>query len=509
MSESEDDAELSHSHDTPITAPQTPCSLRRSDIKKLPCPFDSCPKTFNRQARLDEHLRSHNNDRPFKCLHPGCGKNFLRNTHLKRHIKSAHSNIRDYTCSWAGCEKSFSTGTRLRRHEEAHLGREKYQCTGYDNCNQTFRKHDTLRRHIMSVHEHMRPFPCQDTDLKTGHPCSQAFETAERLRAHQRAKHDRAKFACSSCLEQKPEPVGSVVEDSDGLPDRISNNCYFATYGELQSHIAAAHPPICNYCPTLFRTPKELSRHLELQHGLVDGSNSKAVTQRYTCSYPACGRAFTKTGNLNVHIKTVHEKRRDFVCGQTDISLPTDIDSGVVIHGCGRDFTSKASLEEHIRTAHLGLLSKRLERKKRRQTQSTEDLSQDDKEFEAPRRRKRRKDRGVKKVSMLSSLLSGPFAPQQRPADFTVYAEDEHDAATDQTQPLSSSMTMYGSQIFHHDSGRHDQTLPLNLQTNYHENLSEDDFDDGDDGDGIFGDFERELDGPFPHTPVDPLLFHL
>ena len=162
LSVSEEEDDLSHSNDTPLTAPQTPRSIRPSDLKTISCSYKDCNKSFNRQARLEEHLRSHTNERPFKCRAPSCNKDFLRSNHLKRHQKSAHSDVRDYNCTWPGCSKSFSTGTRLRRHQEAHKGREKFQCQGYNNCIATFRKHDTLKRHIMAKHESLPPFSCQE-----------------------------------------------------------------------------------------------------------------------------------------------------------------------------------------------------------------------------------------------------------------------------------------------------------------------------------------------------------
>src|SRR5271154_1808553 len=67
---------------TPRTTPSTPRTPRSSALKSLHCPYDGCPKSFIRKARLHEHLRSHTNTRIFKCSETGCTKDFLRDSHL-------------------------------------------------------------------------------------------------------------------------------------------------------------------------------------------------------------------------------------------------------------------------------------------------------------------------------------------------------------------------------------------------------------------------------------------
>jgi general transcription factor IIIA len=354
--------------ETPGTEPLTPVGSGR---KILPCPYQGCQKAFNRQARLTEHIRSHTNERPFNCPEKECGKAFLRDSHLKHHIKSAHTNERDYSCTWANCNKKFATGTRLRRHESSHEAKEQYTCKGFDGCNETFRKHATLSRHILAVHENKKPFPCTELDTEKGEQCSSGFDTAEKLRAHKRAVHDHTRFVCMDC-----PPM------DDDLDFQIS----FTTYALLQKHIAEVHPPTCPQCSLLCASEKDLRRHLELSHNTVDAQaeNSKAST--YFCTFPNCTRSFTKKGNLNVHVKTVHEHRKEFVCGETELKLrlqtPQKLEPDLAdtsgITGCGRHFTSKATLEEHVRTVHLGMNSKRQERNQKRQAEKATDFEKED-----------------------------------------------------------------------------------------------------------------------------------
>ncbi|KAF8754128.1 Zinc finger, C2H2 type [Rhizoctonia solani] len=67
------------------------------------------------------HIRSHNEERPFKCKWPGCDKGFARQHDCKRH-EALHLNIRPYTCE--GCQKTFARMDALNRHLRSEGGTE-------------------------------------------------------------------------------------------------------------------------------------------------------------------------------------------------------------------------------------------------------------------------------------------------------------------------------------------------------------------------------------------------
>ncbi|KIW20129.1 hypothetical protein PV08_00704 [Exophiala spinifera] len=440
--------------DTPGTSPPASTTLPRCRQKNLQCPYEGCDKAFNRQARLQEHIRSHTNERPFKCPYSPCTKDFLRDSHLKHHIKSVHEDIRDYKCSWEGCDASFATGTRLRRHIQTHEAKEKFRCRGYEGCSQTFRKQETLDRHIKTDHLGIKPFPCQEADPVTGLACTKAYDTAEKLRAHQRARHDSTRFSCDECMRQNAETLANSADvDPDTLPV-VS----FATYGEFQAHLTIVHPPTCGLCPTSFTTNKELTRHLEIQHGILPESTSKP-SQTFPCTHDGCDKQFTKRGNLNVHIRTVHENKRDFVCGQTEIALPEELadKDNIVIHGCNRSFTSKATLEEHVRSAHLGLEAKRVARnKKRKAEREAKELATGGRVL---KKRKPRSDKGIKKTSVMADLIGQAHSesiaiPGAESASND--ADSTHQADMDVDDHfLTGSMVMCGDQIYHYGSSYH------------------------------------------------------
>ncbi|KAL4808682.1 hypothetical protein BDV18DRAFT_132900 [Aspergillus unguis] len=338
-------------HETPATPISTASTSVRyqSELKTHRCPFEGCTKAFNRPARLQEHVRSHNNERIFSCTHDGCDKTFLRASHLNHHVKSAHTGVRDYICDRPGCGKSFVTGSRLRRHLAAHDGQDKFRCTEYPPCNETFRKHGTLQKHVLSVHLKQKPFQCSHVDEETGEKCLMGFDTAGHLRAHESRVHTEKRFSCTECAQR------AVADQSSMLPPTT-----FPTYALLQAHIRTAHPPQCPNCSIICSTARELRRHLEVAHGNVSLDDRRI----FPCTVPGCDRSFTKKGNLTVHIRTVHEGEKRFVCGETDLSTSKRV-TGWSGEGCGKRYGSKLALEEHIRTAHLGYQNSKAERRQK------------------------------------------------------------------------------------------------------------------------------------------------
>ncbi|KAJ1963635.1 hypothetical protein H4R35_007225 [Dimargaris xerosporica] len=56
----------------------------------------------------------------YTCNHQGCGKDFKRNEHLKRHF-ATHTNQKPFACNFKGCLKRFARRDNLRQHYKTHL----------------------------------------------------------------------------------------------------------------------------------------------------------------------------------------------------------------------------------------------------------------------------------------------------------------------------------------------------------------------------------------------------
>ena len=156
--------------------------------------------------------------------------------------------------------------------------------------------------------------------------------------------HSDNRFTCDICAESN-----STHSNADGDDMTLAEFC-FDTYSLLQSHVKTAHPPTCPQCSAVLPSSSALSSHIEIYHEM-----SLTERQSHFCPEPQCGRGFTRAGNLVCHLKTVHQNKREFVCGESDISgsksIPEDWSK---IKGCGLTFAAKGNLVGHFKTVHLG-----------------------------------------------------------------------------------------------------------------------------------------------------------
>lgn len=319
--------------ETPVTAATTPRPKFPSDLKTVACTWPGCPKTFNRPARLRDHLNSHTNSRPFKCPYEGCDKDYIEDKHLKQHVKAVHTHERKYVCQRDGCGKSFVTGTRLNRHQAVHDGADRFRCT---DCGQSFRKKETLHKHVRKEHLDMPAHECPHQS------CTEAFGTKSRLKRHYDKVHGEIKFWCTEC---------GLKAAAEGTESRVG----FTTEVLLQEHLKKEHQD-CIFCEYKSTSRYELEQHIEMHH------SGKSVEDRKThaCSFDGCGKKFTTNSNLKVHIRVVHQRIR-FVCGEVALSGP-DFESWSDGDGCGDQFATKARLEDHVRIFHLGHVRTRMSR---------------------------------------------------------------------------------------------------------------------------------------------------
>ncbi|KAL4838572.1 hypothetical protein H8958_021632 [Nasalis larvatus] len=63
--------------------------------------------------------------RPFVCDYEGCGKAFIRDYHLSRHILT-HTGEKPFVCAANGCDQKFNTKSNLKKHfERKHENQQK------------------------------------------------------------------------------------------------------------------------------------------------------------------------------------------------------------------------------------------------------------------------------------------------------------------------------------------------------------------------------------------------
>ena len=233
------------------------------------CTWPQCGRTYAKACKLEEHLRSHTNTRPFTCEVEGCQKSFLRKGHLQRHRMACHSGTpRPFICSVGGCSKAFTLRHHLRRHERLHSEPHPHECP---QCQLRFARREQLRRHLARQHGDPATAPPKLTN-KTYmcgiDGCSQTFDKWSRAVAHRSKEH-------------------SSLQEST-----------------------------CPECGKLFHRRRTLAAHIRRLHAGVRGSSDSGQI----CPRPECAKGFSSRSALKVHIATVHEGRKPYgceACGRT------------------------------------------------------------------------------------------------------------------------------------------------------------------------------------------------
>lgn len=303
---------------------------------------EKCDKRYPRKDSLRRHRREvHSSAAIPKVRGQGhtchlCGINFDQGYLYRLHMTKAHNEVLEkeseehqpnadedasnkHKCNF--CEKRFCRKESVRRHiREAHEGKKKkdegivYEC---DQCEKRYDRRDVLRRHIRLVHEAVQAGNC---DL-----CGGAF--FRDISRHMIVSHTNGnnEVECPIC--------------NKSIGKNYSLKRHIRVFHEEQDELRKPHKPykirtkLCDICGQPFETESALTIHRKDAHNLEPVSHK---AKRLPC--PHCDKTICGKNGLRVHIKTVHEKRRDFMCNQ-----------------CGRCFTQLISLQAHVKHIHFGV----------------------------------------------------------------------------------------------------------------------------------------------------------
>jgi len=110
--------------------------LKKTSTYSCPC----CSETFLSFRQLKQHMRTHDDLRPYKCVQ--CKKEYKRNAHLVQHVRTVHKGERPHRC--LQCSKTFARPSHLVAHNVTHTRERNFQC---DVCELRFAHHFQLTAH--------------------------------------------------------------------------------------------------------------------------------------------------------------------------------------------------------------------------------------------------------------------------------------------------------------------------------------------------------------------------
>ncbi|XP_065089270.1 zinc finger protein 660-like [Ochlerotatus camptorhynchus] len=284
-SDTEEDLELEKSQ----SLVQTVTKNKKAHICSL------CDKGFKNATRLKIHIRSHTQERPFKCK--DCGKSFTTHSNLKRHIQG-HNGLKPYSCDM--CPASYYQSSHLLSHRSVHeeLGHmstqndtegnetswdtehvQEYEksesLAGNSNCTKDKRKYCLICKifvHRMTqhqlIHKETRPFKCEY--------CSNGFAQMYKLRMHIRKHTQEKPYICGQCNKGFTNSANLRIHIRSHTQERPyqCKNCgkAFITSGHLLRHSqthSGLKPFVCDVCQGRFAQKSHLARHKRVHAKLI------------------------------------------------------------------------------------------------------------------------------------------------------------------------------------------------------------------------------------------------
>ena len=257
--------------------------------KNLKC--GKCENTFQSKRALRLHVKTiHDGPRKFEC--DICQKRFNQKIHLRRHFSKCHLE-KDYKNLVKDEEKPQNEGFKTQFSDKINNGQNSehdnqdtksskkmnYPCS---QCVKTYKYLQDLKIHIASIHKGEKHL-CKK--------CEKSFQSKKALSLHAKTIHEGPKkFKCDIC------------------------NKRFNQKAHLRSHLSRRH--LEKNCRTLVKDEEKKQEEKE--------------------AFLECMKPFASKENLRVHLKTAHQKEKNYKCDK-----------------CEKSFGQFSSLDRHLTTVHL------------------------------------------------------------------------------------------------------------------------------------------------------------
>lgn len=226
-----------------------------------------------------------------------CG-NFVKN--LAEHQKFTHSQAKkNFFCDH--CDYGCFFRTKLERHLQKHIPKEFRSLFQCPICSFSCSRKDALKSHLLTMHQSNR-----QKNHKCPH-CKKSFYNASQLNIHIRSVHENIRdYLCQHCGKG------------------------FFRVKDLNIHTARHKEKTikCSECSMLFFCKNDLTRHIKQKHAPAS----------IICTVSGCERKFHTNSQLKLHIKTIHEHLKEYICSF-----------------CGSCFGQFNNLKRHIDSVHKAL----------------------------------------------------------------------------------------------------------------------------------------------------------
>ena len=257
---------------------------------------------------------------------------------------------------------------------EEFLKEEAEELVKCDECDFKTSDDRKLKRHVKVSHQIRKSIKEEGSNICP--PCDKAFASKNKLDDHIREIHLKLKLSCNHCQFEslkRSEMVRHVKKEHEkDVPNsNTSKTCgtcgqEFKNNRNLQRHIRVLHkkvlPFVCDKCEYKAGEERQLLRHIKRIHEGVFESEARPALKCPKCDYttnwgkskirnhiktvhdkikdfkcPNCEFCCSQRGNLRLHIEQVHNKVRKFSCS---------------VEGCHYKSNFKNDITKHNKTVH-------------------------------------------------------------------------------------------------------------------------------------------------------------
>ncbi|XP_035673635.1 zinc finger protein 431-like [Branchiostoma floridae] len=225
-----------------------------------------CEQKFVYIGPMKIHMRSHTNERPFKC--PQCSYAGKTQSALSNHVRM-HTGEKPWTCEH--CGRDFTRLDSMKRHISAHhTGHRPFKC---NMCSYASVTQNSLKLHILAKHKKEKPYKCAQCDFST---CYKAD-----LSVHERSHTGVKPYMCPHCTYASSNSSDLVKHVRRHTGDRLFK-CRHCDYTSTEKQTVEVHergshsnlrPFQCPHCPYRTAYQSHLPRHIQRIH--VEGRTAR------------------------------------------------------------------------------------------------------------------------------------------------------------------------------------------------------------------------------------------
>ena len=312
-----------------------------------------CDEVFPNHSKLANHF--HRRHRPVEC--DQCGKIVTSKHGLKRHLETVHVDREEKNFQCDECpfrtfakynlktHKLYVHKLKRKSNQNLNIPKELIDKNGDLICPECSLKVRAAGyvTHFKKIHKCLPPH-IDNSKKKVCEFCTEEFQLGYNLKLHIQNKHsDKLGQNEDSEIKVKKSQRNRKPPTKQEMTCKLCNIVYKAKSGYVlhYKNIHKTLPPeyessstvFCDQCGKIFSDSNRLNVHIKYVHNKEPKRDLPKIVKIKECSY--CSKTFRNPQNWEEHVKVIHEEIYNFKC-----------------EDCGRKFYAAGKYKDHRITIH-------------------------------------------------------------------------------------------------------------------------------------------------------------